>query len=463
MNTNINKRNHLWATLQERAILWGAVEYEPSQMSEFHQAANDLKLLAGGEGAGKSIAGAMEVVGELTYWDLVFLVAPAFEQAKKEFDYIADALMRIGAVRKTEISSPERGQRSLKTVTGGRVVTISSEEGTKAITGTGEEPDMIIMCEAGKNTREIYLACLGRLARRGGKLIMTGTFESSIDWYASLFNRWQNDNPEGGRSFSVPTWKNLFLYPGGENDPKILLLKQSYPDDLFQERFGAKPCPPANLVLKEFDVMTHISSNVVFDPELPVSLWIDPGYSGSHYAVEVVQFVGNEVHIIDEIYTQLALAHRVVDEAKKREWWSKVSGGVIDVAGRSHGLGMPSNVEVWNELASVYLASRVVGIEDGIMVHRRFLKDPLTGKPRLYLNPKCKGAITEYQSWKRKEIAPEIYGEPVKYGCDALKAINYGLVNEFGFVDRTEPETNEQAEIVARQVEDYYDRLANFR
>ncbi|MGB8648974.1 MAG: hypothetical protein WCF84_27305 [Anaerolineae bacterium] len=38
--------------------------------------------------------------------------------------------------------------------------------------------------------------------------------------------------------------------------------------------------------------------------------------------------------------------------------------------------------------------------------------------------------------WQRKEIEENIYGDPEKINCDALKAINHGLVDHFGFVNR---------------------------
>jgi len=416
-------------------------------------------MLAGGEGAGKSMGAAMEVIGQLTYWSLVYLVAPSFDQAKKEFEYITDALLKLGATNKTLISSPERGQKACKTVFGARVTTISSEEGTRAITGTGEQPDIIVMCEAGKNTHGVYLACLGRIARLGGRLILSGTFESSVDWYARLFNRWRLPNQEGGISFSIPTWENLELYPKGRDDERIKLLEATYPPDLFQERFGALPCPPQGLVFAEFDATKHVREDVTFNPELPVYLWIDPGYSGSHYAVEVVQTLGNTIFVIDEIYVKLALAHDVVKIAKGREWWGNVKGGVIDVAGRSHGLGMPSNVEVWNA-AGVYLSSKYLGVEDGVLAHRRFLRDPLTGEPRIFLNPKCVGAIQEYQAWMRKELSDGLFGEPKSVGCDALKAINYGIAYTFGYVDKQPPVIDEQIELESMRIEQFYARLA---
>jgi hypothetical protein len=423
-----------------------AAGYVPLPIQEqIHRANERVLLISGGEGSGKSLVTAAEIVSRHTMWRLVYLVGPQYAQAHKEIDYCYEMLMRIGAASPAGFSRPRAGKATLTTRDGARIETQSSEDGAKAVTGTGESPDILAMVEAGKQSYEIFLACRGRVARSRGLLILSGTIEQSERWYPELVNRWQTDNPEGGRSFIIPTWANTALYPGGEDDPEILALKATYPSDRYLERFGAVPCPPSDAVIKEFSFVDHVSERVQFDPSQSVELWIDPGYSGSHYAVEVVQFPSpRDVNIVDEIYADHSITQEIIDAARLKPWWNAVqkksdrrSGGVIDIAAKAHA-AMPSVWQTW-DAAGVSLRMQRVEVEDGVAVHRAMLKPPEGGPPRLMFNPGCKGAFAEYGAWKRRNAGGALL-EPDTRNCDAMKAIHYGLVDRFGVLGRDHAE-----------------------
>ncbi len=422
-----------------------------------------FKLLSGGEGAGKSLGAAFEVMSEFPTWKLVYIVGPRYEACKKEFDYIRHALMMLQAISPGMVSAPARGQRSLRTRKGQRVITLSAEEGPDAITGTGESPDIILMVEAGKQNYDIFLACRGRVARSRGLLILSGTIEASQRWYPELIARWQSDNTEDAKSFIVPTWNNLTLYPGGRRDPEILALERAFTPERFKERFGAEPCTPSDCVIPEFSFASHVTAACQFDARAPVELWIDPGYSGSHYAVEAVQFdrrgARDIVNVIDELYLDHATTQEAIAQASTRPWWANVprtdrrpagergvnerptadgeegprftgSGGVIDVAAKAHA-AMPSVWQVWNE-AGIALRTNRVEVAAGVELHRTFLKPPDGSPPRLMYNPACRGVFGEYNDWQRKKIGDGLFAEPSDKRCDAMKAIQYGLFDRYG-------------------------------
>jgi hypothetical protein len=398
----------------------------PAQ-APIHLAHERILLISGGEGSGKSLVTAAEIVARFDRWKLAYVVGPKYESAHKEIDYCYEMLSKFRACEAGDYSRPKEGKAVLCVKGRGRIETLSSDEGPKAITGTGESPDILAMVEAGKQSYEIFLACRARVARSRGLLILSGTIEESERWYPELVKRWQSGNPEGARSFIVPTWSNSVLYPLGRDDPEIKALEATYPPDKFMERFGAVPCPPTDAVIKEFS----------FDANLPVELWIDPGYSGSHYAVEVVQFPNRrDVHVIDEIYADHAITREIIDAAKLKPWWRDVpkkldrkSGGVIDIAAKAHA-AMPSVWQTW-DAEGVALRMKDVGVEDGVAVHRAMLKPPDGGVPRLLFNPACKGAFAEYNVWRRKRVGDAVL-EPDNKHCDAMKALHYGLVDRFG-------------------------------
>lgn len=424
----------LWR-LPERArrAIWRRSGYEPGpEQLAAHLDPARFKLVAGGERAGKSRFSAEELLCWLTvsgpgspYW----IVGPDYEQARAEFIHLREGLERTGLLAGTP-SMPKNGQWSLKTQLGAEVVTKSSVE---VLALASIAPRGVLMVEAAQQPYEVYLRLRGRVSEHRGPLVMSGTFEGSLGWYPEHWQRWQAANPEGGRSFSLPTWSNRAIFPGGRRDPEILALEAAYPEDLFMERLGAVPCPPATLVFREFSHAEHVRP-CPFRPERPVQLWVDPGYAGA-YAVLAVQIEHGVVEVIDEVYGRGLVAQEVIARCQAKPWWAKVRYAVIDVAGLQH-QGMESHAELWQRVAGVTVHAQRVGIADGILRHRTFLRDPASGQPRLYHDPRCKSTIAEYGLYKYpdiKENRPE-REEPIDRDNHAMKAIAYGLVANFGLV-----------------------------
>ena len=332
-------------------------------------------------------------------------------------------------------SYPKVGPCQLETMFGAQIVTKSADDVRKL---AGVSPEGILMCEAAQCDYEVWLKLRGRLTEKRAWLWMSGTFEGSLGWYPELFNRWQADNPEDAKSFSIPTWANLAIFPGGRNDPEIKALEATYPADLFMERCAAVPCPPTGLVFREFKYDTHVTAAAKYDPQLPVELAIDPGYATAYY-VGAVQFRERHAYLIDEIYAQGEVAEQVIARCKRRPWWKSVHGGVIDVAGKQHP-GSKSQVEIWQCEAGVWLRANKVPIVDGILRMRTYLADPADadGKPLLHFNPVCKGVLAEFGKYKYAKDAESrpISELPIDRDNHGIKAISYLLYDRFGPVYR---------------------------
>jgi len=419
--------------------VWSHTGYGPTAAQQpVHDSAARIRLVSGGERAGKSRLAAEELAtwlalrpadGPGLYW----IVGPDYEQARPEMRHLIPAIEKCGMLDQKALSMPRNGPCRLITTRGHLVLTRTASD---VRTLAGEAPDGIIMAEAAQQPYEAFLRLRGRVAEKRAPLLLIGTFEHGSTWYSDVWQAWQAPNNDGGASFSVPTWSNLAIYPGGRQDPEIKALEATYPPDVFQERFGAVPCPPATLVFKEFSHATHVK-RCPFDAKRPVQLWIDPGYAGA-YAVVVVQFSQDkphEVYQIDEVYWTQRTVQEVILECKTRPWWKNVNGVVIDVAGRQHP-GMESQVEIWQRLTGLPVVSQPVGIPDGILRHRTFLRDPGTGKPRLYHDPRCVKTIWEYGQYKYHEIKENRPVRELPWDVDnhCMKAWAYGLVANFGFV-----------------------------
>ena len=414
-----------------RDLLWARVGYNPTPAQRAaHDSPARIRLIAGGERAGKSRSGAMELFGRLLEGRLYWLVGPEYDLCRPEFEYVLDACRRIDAV--ASVRYPSSNRCELITRTDARIVTRSAHEPERL---AAEAPDGILGCEAAQLPPSVFLRLRGRIAERRGWLWLSGTFEGSRGWYAEKFRAWQVGERTDARAFSIPSWENRALYPGGRDDPEILDLETQFPPDLFMERFGGVPCPPSTLVFRDFDPLVHVRSEARASGA-PVELAIDPGYAGA-YAVLAIEQRGPCVAVIDEVYLRRRVAGEVIAVCRQRPWWSRVRGGVIDVAGRQHHAA-PSQIEIWASTAGVRLRSHGVPLRSGIDRLRTFLRDPASGEARLAVAPECRNLIEEFGLYRYHEASDRepISEIPIDRDNHAIKALTYWLFDRFGAIER---------------------------
>ena len=272
----------------------------------------------------------------------------------------------------------------------------------------------------------------------------------------SHYHRWLAPNEEEAQSFSLPTWSNLTIFPGGRQDPEILKLEAASSPEWFQERYGGIPCPPRGLVFGEFrnEIHTGLGGKFSFEPDIPVQLWVDPGFQ-HYYAVLVVQKKGEDVYVVDEIYEKGLVTSEMVIVAKQKPWFNKVTGGAIDVSGTFHqGMSAPA-AEIWLNEGKVFLQSQKIKISDGIeRVKSCLLVNPITNRPRLFINARCRGLISEMggcvnpqserqevYSWKMDKDGNVLGDAPKDEHNDACKALAYGLINMLGYTESAKKPT----------------------
>ncbi len=419
-----------------RDLLWARVGYDPTPAQRAaHDCPARIRLIAGGERAGKSRSGAMELFGRLLEGQLYWLVGPEYDLCRPEFEYVLDACRQIDAV--ASVRHPASSRCELITRTGARIVTRSALEPERL---AAEAPDGILGCEAAQLPESVFLRLRGRIAERRGWLWLSGTFEGSRGWYAEKFRAWELAGRSDARAFSIPSWENRALYPGGRDDPEIADLEATFPPDLFMERFGGVPCAPSTLVFREFEPRVHVGPQGR-SSGTAVELAIDPGYAGA-YAVLAVEQRGPDVAVIDEVYLRRQVAGDVIAACRERPWWPRVRGGVIDVAGRQHH-ATPSQIEIWAALGGIRLRSHSVPLRSGIDRLRTFLRDPACGKARLTVAPECRNLIEEFGLYRYHEASDvePISEIPIDRDNHAIKALIYWLFDRFGAIERPPRQT----------------------
>ena len=427
----------------QRDFIYKKVGYCPSpEQAVIHESPARIKLVAGGERAGKSYSASVgEYMGRFWETPLLWLVAQDYERTRAEFDYICESFMKLGYA----FEATKRVDPGEINVSGKFIIQTKSAKDPRRIAVTA--PDGIIGCEASQLDYETYLRLLGRAAEKRAWILLSGTFESSLGWYPSLYSRWSAPNAEGAKSFSLPTWSNRAIFPGGREDPEIKRLELNSSPEWFMERYGGIPCPPKGLVFDGFrnEIHTGVGDKFDFEPIYPCYLWVDPGYA-HNYSVLVAQKKGEEIWIVDELYEQGLVTSQIIVAAKQKPWFNKVTGGAIDIAGTQH-QGMPAPAEIWQKEGHVYLRSQKISIADGIeRVKTCFMVDPITNRPKLHINAKCRGLISELGGCPNPHTdRQEVYKYKIDKGGavlgdapedknnDACKALCYGLVDLLGY------------------------------
>ena len=422
-------------------FLYDTVSFTPTdEQRVILESDRRFTLVAGGEQAGKSMIASkfllkriFETEGKGLYW----LVAADYGRTRAEYEYLIEDFAKLNLLKKAS----KRVDPGRIELADGTVIETKSAKDPRTL--AMRAPDGIIGCEASQLDLESYYRIRGRCAPKAAWMFLSGTFEGSLGWYPSLFQAWKYSTGDE-KSFSLPSYTNKHLYPGGKDDPEIQKLKNEASDAFFMERIEGIPSPPVGVVFQEFRADKHVSEEANYVLGEPVHLWIDPGYAGG-YAVEGIQIINDQVRIIDEVYEQSLITEEMINICQNREWWSDVKFGVIDVAGYQH-QAMAAPAEVWMNETGLYLDSEKVKINDGTEKLKSMLKLAPNGEPRLIINKQCKGILSEFGAapnpfngqtlvyrWKVDRDGNIVGNQPEDKYNHGVKAVIYGLINHFGY------------------------------
>ena len=422
---------------------------------------NYIKLVVGGEGSAKSFHAGILTVCHMFFDPIVspdcklyWIVGADFEDAQKEFRYCFDFLQTLDFVDGFGMPASKTDQWWLRTKGGQRLETISGYDPTKV---AREAPYGLVGAEFTRFSREVFDRCMGRInrsANKGGWGFFSGSYESSLGWLPDLIKQISGPNILKMKQFKIPSWANVFYYPGGREDPAILLEESRTSPERFQERFGAEAAPPRGIIFHEFRNTHHVDPYLEYDSTEPAYLFIDPG--DTIYCVLFVQLIEGECRILEELYLAHYTHEQIIQEVKSRVGYPLVAGGTIDVGAKQAHMGMDRPIEAWRRDTTLQLAAKFQKIDDTIERVRVALAiNPATGRPRLRVHPSCQGIISEMGGgpapypeggpWMRI-ISPAGYGPPKKVNDHACKALGYGLASrQYEFIG----ERNDIAESVS--------------
>jgi len=387
--------------------------------------------------------------------ELFWIGGANYTQCKRMFNYIKDSAREMG-VLEPKGTTDRWDPGVIKLVDG---TTIETRSGTQPETWASEALDGIIIDEAAQVTFDLYLRAIERLAEKKGWLLLVGTLEQSLGWYSKLYEMWQGgiksrDGVLQQQSFSLPTWENTYLFPGGRQDPEILLMEQEMGPERFKERCAGEPVPPAGLVFPEVRADIHVE-RTDFDPDLPVLMGIDPGYSDS-CAYEFFQEHQGQLRGFFEVYERGRTVDWVIDFIQSQPFWGRCmekGGPGIYAAGDLYG-GQHHHdrtvYEVWQEKTGLVVDStKITDVNDvDAQIHRYLAFDPVWERTRTTFDPSMKGILSNfgigpephdnvYRSyrWDMTRDGQIVGNKPKDANNHGSKAFGYLIINKFGFAD----------------------------
>lgn len=408
------------------------LSFWPEQLAILQDTTRQI-LIPGGEGSGKSFVTAADLVPHMMYaplvrpdkffkengepiWDLktdrprfphFVLFGLTYEESHAEFEYIEEMLGKLDmlAPRPNMPSKPSDGRWRLVTKDGVVLQTWTTEnpESIRSI-----EPLGVAVVEAGRQEWDTVMRVQGRISRAKAFAIYSGTLENANPWYTEWCITGRRENHIGIKTFSLPTWTNRALFPGGAEDSEILRLKGIYTDDLFAMRVAAEPRPPRDRVLPEF------TETLVGDRKIPADahyeIWVDPGYATAHAVLWVAWWHEKRkkrkgqpeddrpgrkfFYIFDEFYEQGVNTDSMADLVMAHPNWKDVvrtgRNGVIDIASRGHRDSTESAIEVWQRRTDINFNMEYQ--HENALIER--IRTSAKGK-RFLVSPKCRGLLCE--------------------------------------------------------------------
>jgi hypothetical protein len=267
------------------------------------------------------------------------------------------------------------------------------------------------------------------------------TTPEGFNWLWSLWMHGKDDSLPEYASWRFPSWDNQAVYPGGIEDPEILLLKRTMTSEAFDQEIGADFASFVGKIYPEWDAGVHVT-NVPFRPELPNYITFDWGYTNPLAAIEFQVTPDDKVRIWREHYKAYTTLPDHIRMLKARE---QPTGYHLDLAfgdAADPGAAVTVSTELVGCLA---LPEAKENWREGVDLVRSFMKErastepideygtPKPGEVGLLVDVSCTNTIREFNNYKasgsvKGRNVPEMGNKVEDHTMDAIR---YGIVHRF--------------------------------
>lgn len=434
------------AVIDKRAY-FKSIGYEPHspEQWEFHTDQSRFKCAVCGRRFGKSTMGARDREPHylLPTPSIDWIVGPNYDLGEKEFRVIWDDLIikkKLGFDKRVKrLYNKKQGDMYIQFPWGPRVEVRSAQHPESLV---GEALDHVIMSEAAKHSPETWARFIRpALADKRG----TATFPTTPEGHNWLYQLWQmgRDPKFKGiyKSWNFPSWLNTVMFPEGENDPEIQMLKLTMTMEEFLQEIAADFSSFSGKIYSEFNENVHVRE-VPYVPEWPTYGAWDWGFTAPLAFVEFQVDPWDRVRIFREHYLSFTSLEDHIRIIQSRE---NPEGYHLDVT-----FGDAADPEATlrvNELFApcISLPDAKSNWRQGINTVKQRLRQYQTGydewdrpieEPWLIIDHSCKNGIREFNTYKKKDTSAPLtetnaMGAALRQDDHFLDAIRYAMVSLF--------------------------------
>jgi hypothetical protein len=431
-------------TLEQRERVFSLIKYSPhTEQLKFHNSMARFRVACCGRRFGKSTMAARDLepaIMDMKHRYMFWCVGPTYDLGEKEFRIVWNDLMVGQALGKDKrikrAYNKKQGTMYIEMPWGTRLEVRSADHPENLV---GEALDGVIMAEAAKMRPETWSRYLrAALSDKRG----FATFPTTPEGYNWLYKLWQmGRNPDFPlwASWQFPTWSNTRMFPGGRQDPEILELEKTTPEEEFLQEYAAEFGAFVGKIYKEWDEKTHVKK-IEYNPNLPNYMAIDWGFTSPLAAIEFQVDAQDNVYVWREHYKSWVTLQEHFKIMKSRH---QPEGYKIDLIFSD--AADPQAVAETNASFGpcIALDEAKENWRQGVMLVKRFLRLYDTGlvdewerpieRPKFWVDHSCENTISEFNSYRSKTApkgnnAPEL---PQKLADHCMDAIRYGLMHLF--------------------------------
>ena len=280
------------------------IGYQPfNEQKLYHASKSRFRVPVCGRRFGKSLMAGRDLEPDLflpdkRYW----IVGPTYDLGEKEFRVIWDDLIvrqGLGKDKRIKKAYNKRSGEMYIEFPWRTILSVRSADRPDSL--VGDSLDRVIMSEAAKHklsTWERYIR--PALADKAGSADFPTTPEGH-NWLYDLWMLGKDANVSEYESWRFPSWLNSVIFPGGESDPEIELLRKTMSDEWFMQEIGADFASFVGKIYSEFDEAYHVE-NVEYDPSLPNYMAFDWGFARPLACVEFQVTPRDEIRVWREHY-----------------------------------------------------------------------------------------------------------------------------------------------------------------
>jgi len=415
------------------------IQYVPHpEQKLYHDSLARFRIPTCGRRFGKTSMSAKDLEPKLLLPDSRFwIVGPTYSLGEKEFRVIwNDLIIKLGLGKDPSIEkaySPKQGNMFIKFNDRNTILEVKSADNTDSL--VGDALDGVIMSEAAKHSSDTFDKYIRPALSDKRGFADFPTTPEGFNWLYDMWMLGKDNSLTQYESWRFPSWKNTFVYPDGEQDDEIKLLKRTMSKEAFEQEIAADFSSFVGKIYPEWDINVHVV-NQVFNPNWPNYVAFDWGYTNPLAAVEFQISPRDTIHVWRVHYKSHTMLEDHVRLLKNRD---HPDGYHINLC-----FGDAADPEAVQYINRHYAPCVADGKakdnwRDGVNLVRSFLErqigedeygGPIYGHA-LEVDPTCTDFIREMNNYRSPESSKgkNVTEMAIKQDDHAMDAFRYGLVH----------------------------------